>query len=84
MSCTVVSPGVTATEFLRVSGQKPTWYQRRTMMSSAEVARAGVRRMLARRSSAVIGLFNWLAAFSVRFTPRSLAAATGYRLMKND
>lgn len=84
VSCTVVSPGVTATEFLQVSGQKPTWYQRRTMMSSGEVARAGVRKMLARRSSAVIGLFNWLAAFSVRFTPRSLAAATGYRLMKND
>jgi uncharacterized protein len=84
VSCTVVSPGVTATEFLQVSGQKPTWYQRRTMMSSADAARIGIRKMLARRSSAVIGLFNWFAAFSVRFTPRSMAAATGYLLMKND
>jgi len=84
VSCTVISPGVTATEFLKVSGQKPTWYQRVTVMSSAEVARAGVRKMLARRSSAVIGWINWLAAFSVRFTPRPLAAATGYQLMKND
>ena len=84
VSCTVISPGVTATEFLQVSGQKPTWYHRMTMMSSAEVARAGLRKMLARRSSAVIGFVNWLAAFSVRFTPRPLAAAIGYRLMKND
>lgn len=84
VSCTVVSPGVTATEFLQVSGQKPTWYHRMTMMTAAEVARAGVRRMLARRGSAVIGFINWLAAFSVRFTPRPLAAAIGYQLMKND
>lgn len=84
VSCTVISPGVTATEFLQVSGQKPTWYHRLTMMSSAEVARAGVRRMLARRGSAVIGWINWLAAFSVRFTPRPLAAALGYQLMKNE
>jgi short-subunit dehydrogenase len=84
VSCTVISPGVTATEFLQVSGQKPTWYHRLTMMSSAAVARAGVRRMLARRGSSVIGWINWLAAFSVRFTPRAAAAATGYQLMKND
>jgi short-subunit dehydrogenase len=84
VSCTVISPGVTATEFLKVSGQKPTWYHRMTMMTAAEVARAGVRRMLARRASAVIGWMNWLAAFSVRFTPRPLAAAIGYQLMKND
>jgi short-subunit dehydrogenase len=84
VSCTVISPGVTATEFLKVSGQKPTWYHRMTMMTSAEVARAGVRKMLARRGSAVIGFVNWLAAFSVRLTPRPLAAAIGYQLMKND
>jgi len=83
VSCTVISPGVTATEFLKVSGQKPTWYHRLTMMSSAEVARAGVRRMLARRGSSVIGWLNWLAAFTVRFTPRPLALALGYGLMKN-
>jgi short-subunit dehydrogenase len=84
VSCTVISPGVTATEFLKVSGQKPTWYHRLTMMTAADVAHAGVRRMLARRGSAVIGFINWLAAFSVRFTPRPMAAAIGYQLMKND
>ncbi len=84
VSCTVVSPGVTATEFLQVSGQKLTWFHRMTLMSSAEVARAGLRKMLARRASAVIGWINWLAAFSIRFTPRPLATAIGYQLMKND
>jgi short-subunit dehydrogenase len=84
VSCTVISPGVTATEFLQVSGQKPTWYHRLTMMTSAEVARAAVRHLLARRGSAVIGFMNWLAAFSVRFTPRPLAIWLGYQLMKNS
>ena len=84
VSCTVISPGVTATEFLAVSGQKPTWYHHLTLMTSAEVARAGLRKMLARRPSAVIGWMNWLAAFSIRFTPRPLATAIGYQLMKND
>jgi short-subunit dehydrogenase len=84
VSCTVISPGVTATEFLKVSGQKPTWYHRMTMMTPASVARAGVRKMLARRGSAVIGWMNWLAALSVRFTPRPMVAALGYQLMKNE
>jgi uncharacterized protein len=83
VSCTVISPGVTATEFLKVSGQKPTWYHRVTMMSSAQVARVAVRKMLARRPSAVIGFVNWLSALSVRFTPRGMAMQLGYQLMKN-
>ena len=81
VSCTVLSPGVTATDFLRVSGQQATLYQRLVMMSSADVTRIGVDSMLKRRSSVVPGLINVLTAWSSRLMPRRLAAAIAYRSM---
>lgn len=72
---TVVSPGVTATEFLKVSGQQATLYQRLTMMTSPQVARAGVEAMLRGRPSLVTGRFNALAAFTMRLLPRRAQAA---------
>lgn len=83
VSCTVLSPGVTATEFLQVAGQKRNWFHNATMMTSVEVARIGIQAMLKRRYSVVAGFMNWLMAFSTRFTPRSMLAAVTYRLMKN-
>lgn len=83
VSCTVVSPGVTATEFLQVSGQKRNWFHNATMMSSAEVARLGIQAMLKRRYSIVTGFMNWLMAFSTRFTPRPMLAALTARMMRN-
>lgn len=84
VSCTVVSPGVTATEFLAVSGQERTFYHNMTMMTSAQVARIGVRKMLRRKSSIVTGLVNAIMAASTRLMPRYLAAAVGYFAMRNN
>jgi short-subunit dehydrogenase len=84
VGCTVVSPGVTATEFLKVAGQKPTAYQRMAMMKSADVARIGVRSMLARKASVVPGWLNALSVWSNRLLPRSLSALLSYRLMTLD
>ncbi|MDX1670876.1 MAG: SDR family oxidoreductase [Balneolaceae bacterium] len=81
VSCTVLSPGVTATEFLEVSGQKPSLYQRLVMMESRDVARTGVEAMIKRRSSVVPGWMNKLAVFTIRFIPRRMAAALGNFLM---
>jgi uncharacterized protein len=78
---TVVSPGVTATEFLQVAGQKPTLYQRLSMMKSEDVARAGVRALLRGKPSTVPGLGNKLPAFLMRFTPRRLQARAAYLTM---
>ncbi|MBI2384157.1 MAG: SDR family oxidoreductase [Gammaproteobacteria bacterium] len=83
VSCTVVSPGVTATEFLQVSGQKTTWFQRITMMDSAAVARIGIRAMLKRRYSVVTGWINRLLTLTTRLSPAAANAAITYRLMKN-
>lgn len=83
VSCTVVSPGVTATEFLQVSGQRRNWFHNATMMSSGDVARLGVRAMLRRRSGIVTGWFNAISASMTRLLPRSLLAWLSARLMRN-
>lgn len=83
VSSTVISPGVTATEFLQVSGQKRTWFHNATMMTSEAVARTGIRAMLARRYSVVPGFMNWLTAILTMVTPDPVNAAVTYRAMKN-
>lgn len=82
VTCTVVSPGVTATEFLAVSGQKPTLYQRLFMMQSEDVARIGIKAMLRGRRSIIPGVLNTLVAWSMRFVPRSLQATSAFFTMK--
>lgn len=83
VSCTVVCPGVTATEFLQVSGQKKTWFHEATMMSSAAVARIGIRAMLKRRYDVVPGWLNAFNCFLARLTPRPVLAWMTYRMMRN-
>jgi short-subunit dehydrogenase len=78
---TVVSPGVTRSEFLAVSGQTPNLYQRSMMMESAAVAEAGIRAMLRGRPSVTPGVGNKLGAFSMRLLPRRMQAAIANRSM---
>lgn len=79
---TVVSPGVTATEFLQVAGQKPTLYQRLLMMPSERVARIGIEAMLKGKPSKVPGLLNALPVQMMRLTPRRAAAALAEVMMR--
>lgn len=81
VSCTVVSPGVVRTEFLKVSGQQATPYQRATRMESPEVARIALDAMLKRKASVVPGWLNALSVWSNRLMPRRLSAAVAHRLM---
>jgi short-subunit dehydrogenase len=78
----VVSPGVTASEFLQVAGQKPTLYQRMTMMPSRTVAEAGIEAMLKGKPSKVPGLMNALPVWLLRFTPRRMSAAMASAAMQ--
>jgi uncharacterized protein len=78
---TVLSPGIVATEFLAVSGQQPTRYQRLARMDSATVARIGVDGMLKGRPSLVAGRLNAASVWSNRLLPRRLSAAIANRLM---
>jgi short-subunit dehydrogenase len=79
--CTVISPGITATEFLKVSGQQASLYQRMAMMQSPDVTRIGIESMLKGKPSVVPGRLNALTAWSNRLMPRRLSAAIAYRLM---
>jgi short-subunit dehydrogenase len=81
---TVLSPGVTATDFLKVAGQKASLYQRLLMMQAPEVVRIGIKAMLKRRPSVIAGRLNALIAWTTRFTPRRWTAAIAYRLMTID
>lgn len=81
VSCTTIAPGITATEFLRVAGQRPTFYQRLVMMRSPDVARIGIEALLAQRPSVVPGRLNAVSAWSNRLMPRRLSTALAGRLM---
>jgi len=84
ITVTVLSPGITATEFLKVSGQKATLYQRLVMMRSRPVARIGLRALARGRASVVPGLLNALTAWSNRLMPRFVQRKVAFRLMRND
>ncbi len=76
-----ISPGYTKTEFLQVSGQKATLYQRVLGMNSPDVTRIGINNMLKGRPNVVPGAMNAFLAWSTRLMPRRMAAATAYRTM---
>jgi short-subunit dehydrogenase len=78
----VISPGVTETEFLDVAGQKRTLYQRMSMMKSRPVAEIGINAMLAGKPSKVAGAMNALTAWSLRFVPRRMQAAMANAAMQ--
>lgn len=81
--CTT-SPGVTRTEFLQVSGQQPTGYQRLAMMESADVVRISLRAMLRGKPSVVPGIFNKLSLIPNRFLPRQAVVAIAHRTMQSN
>lgn len=83
VTVTVVSPGVAATNFLTVSGQQATPYQRMFMMTSADVVRIGLRALQRGRASIVPGFLNALTVWSNRLAPRSTQRKTAYALMRN-
>jgi len=78
----VLSPGVTETEFLAVAGQRKSLFQRLSMMQSRPVAEIGIEAMLRGKPSKVAGAMNTLTAWSLRFVPRRLQAAMASAAMQ--
>ena len=81
VNVTVVSPGVTRTEFLEVAGQQPSLYQRTMMMESPDVTRIAIDALLSGKASVVPGFMNALLAESTWLMPRQLAAMSADRFM---
>lgn len=82
VSCTVLSPGVTSTNFLKTAGQKPSYYQRALMMESSDVVKAGIKAMIRGRSSVIPGWPNAFSAWVSGVLPRRFSAFMAYMLMK--
>ncbi len=83
VTVTVLSPGITATEFLLVSGQKATLYQRLMMMRSRQVVRIGLRALRSGRASVVAGWLNAMVAWSNRLMPRAVQRKLAFQTMRN-
>ncbi len=84
VSCTVVSPGVTETEFFDSAGQNQrTWYQKLSIMDSPTVAEIGVKAMLKQRMSIVPGFMNAFNCWMTRFLPRRMVRWVAYLTMKD-
>lgn len=83
VSCTVVSPGPTRTEFHDVAGQdrQEYFYIRLMMMESEHVAEIGVRSMLRGKPSVVPGFLNKVFSWAAQRGPRRLITALAGWLM---
>ena len=84
VTASVVSPGMTRTEFLDVSGQKATFAQRLMMMESADVVRKGLRTMMRGKASTVPGFMNKVMVVSAKLVPRNWPKWVAYAVMRND
>jgi short-subunit dehydrogenase len=82
VSVTVLMPGVTWTEFFEVSGQETTTYNRVFGMSSSDVAKIGVKAMVAGRASVIAGWRNWLSITLSSVFPRHVRAWLTWQMMK--
>lgn len=80
---TVLSPGVTATEFLDVAGQRRTLYQKLTMMQAPRAVREGLNALFRGKPSVVAGLLNAFLTWSTGLMPRRLRAFVAYVVMRN-
>lgn len=78
----VLSPGVTQTEFFAVAGQQASLYQRLSIMQSRPVAEIGLEAMLRGTPSKVAGRLNALVTWSLRFVPRRWQAAMASNAMQ--
>lgn len=84
VSCTVVCPGVTETEFFDAAGQSQrTWFQKLSIMDASTVAEIGVRATLEQRVTVVPGWFNAFNTWLTRFFPRRLARWIAHLTMKD-
>lgn len=82
VSITCLCPGPTATQFAERANMEKSRLFKFGSMSSADVARAGYKGMMAGKTLVVPGLMNKTLAFSVRFSPRKLVTAISRSLQE--
>lgn len=83
VSVSVVSPGVTATEFFEVAGQKLTFFQRMSISKSMPVAKKALQAMFAGSPNTIPGLMNKMTVFLTKIVPSEMKKKIVYLTMKN-
>lgn len=82
VTVTVLCPGATATGFQERAKMRETLLVRRLpVANAASVARTGYRAMLRGKRMEIPGLFNKIAAFSLRFAPRGFVLPISRRMV---
>ncbi len=85
VTCTVVSPGITQTEFFGVAGQRTSsLYYRTFMMRPADVARVAVRALLRGKRAVVPGRLNALGAWLAAHLSRRFATWVAARILEGS
>lgn len=79
---TVLSPGVTESEFFLAAGQEPTPAQKRMMMKARPVAEIGLAALFQKKSGVIAGTFNKMLTLSTRLFSRRFMARAGYKMLK--
>ncbi len=82
VSVSVLSPGVTATEFFEASGQEKTLFHKMTIMKAEKVVSIGLKGLFHKRPSFVAGWLNKVMAWMIRWMPRRAVPGMAYRMMK--
>jgi len=78
---TTLCPGYTATGFAEAAGATTSALLRLLTGKPRPVAASGIRALLQGKAMVIAGLFNKMAAFSNRLTPRSMQRATLKRIV---
>lgn len=84
VTATALCPGATDTGFAARAGLQNTPIFRGPLLTSQQVARAGLRAFLGKKSKVVVGLGNRLLVLLLRFTPRQMATAISGRLTRHE
>ena len=80
VTVTAHCPGATATEFSHTAGNATSFLFKLGAAPTDRVARHAYRAMMRGKVVAIEGLLNWIAAFSVRLSPRALVRKIAYWL----
>jgi short-subunit dehydrogenase len=79
VTCTVLAPGATRTEFAAAAGVADSRLFKAGAASAVDVARAGYQGMLRGRTVVIAGWMNWIMVQAVRVSPRALSRkVTGF------
>lgn len=78
----VLSPGVTDTEFFNVAGSPPNAAMKRTMMAPRPVVDIGLAALFQAKSSVVAGTLNRLMVFSSRLLSRQFLSRVSFKVAR--